>query len=129
MLENAFIRTCIWLHGWANSYRLVHYSYITISNWFELTTCFLTFYCDPYFLSQIRIFFIHLVCLLFIEYCKRGKIRWAKLSQYSRFLRVPREFSVNKHWWTRHRKSTSAQNFMGLKPRSLAQWIFLRLRY
>ena len=31
------------------------------------------------------------------------------------FLRVPREFSVNKHWWTRHRKSISAQNFMGLK--------------
>ena len=58
MLENAFICTCIWLHGWANSYRLVHYSYIAISNWFELTTCFLTFYCDPYFLlSQIRIFY------------------------------------------------------------------------
>ena len=32
------------------------YSYIAISNWFELTTCFLTFYCDPYFLSQIQIF-------------------------------------------------------------------------
>ena len=33
-------------------------TYIAISNWFELTTCFLTFYCDPYFLSQIQIFYI-----------------------------------------------------------------------
>ena len=36
------------------SYRLVHYSYIAISNRFELNTCFLTFYCNPYFLSQIH---------------------------------------------------------------------------
>ena len=49
------------------SYRLVHYSYIAISNWFELTTCFLTFYCDPSFLSQIQ-FLLDLFCLLFIEY-------------------------------------------------------------
>ena len=26
---------------------------MAISNWFELTTGFLTFYCDPYLLSQI----------------------------------------------------------------------------
>ena len=129
MLENAFICTCIWLYGWANSYGLVHYTYIAISNWFELTTCFLTFLLRSLLPFSNSNFFIHLVCLLFIEYCKRGKIRWAKLSQYLWFLRVPREFSVNKHWWTRHRKSTSAQNFMGLKPRSLAQRIILRLRY
>ena len=26
-------------------------------------------------------------------YCKRGKIRWAKLSRFSRFSRAPRKFS------------------------------------
>ena len=47
----------VWVHVWANSYKLVHYSYIqyvAISYWFKLTTFFLTFYWDPYFISQIR---------------------------------------------------------------------------
>ena len=51
-------------------------AYLTIPNWFELhsyvvsqlATCFLTFYCDPYFLFQIQNFCLYLVCLLFIEY-------------------------------------------------------------
>ena len=34
MLQNVlFVHVCIWLHGWANSYRLVHYSY----TWLSLT--------------------------------------------------------------------------------------------
>ena len=44
-----------------NSYRVAHYSYIAISNWFELTKCFFTFYCDPYFLSQIQIFWVSFI--------------------------------------------------------------------
>ena len=59
--RECFICTCIWLHVWVNSYRLVHYSYIVISNWFKLTSCFLTFCWNPYFLSQIWIFLVYLV--------------------------------------------------------------------
>ena len=49
------------------SYRMVHYSYIAISNWFELITCFLTFNCDPYFFIQFQNLTC-LLCLLFIQY-------------------------------------------------------------
>ena len=47
------------------SYRLVYYSYIAISNWFKLTTCFLPFYCHLCYLNFLRFeFFIHLVRLV-----------------------------------------------------------------
>ena len=39
---------------------------MAISNWFELTTHFLTFYCDPYFLSQIRIFIYLYVYIIYM---------------------------------------------------------------
>ena len=45
VLENAFICTYIWLHGWANSYRLVHYSYIvaflTSLSWLLISLLFI----------------------------------------------------------------------------------------
>ena len=50
--KECFICTCIWLHGWTNSYRLVHYSY----TWLFLTG--LSWLLDPYFLSQIQILYI-----------------------------------------------------------------------
>ena len=64
-VRKCFICACIRLPGWANSYRLVHYSYI--HRFFYLDqddysyTCFLTFYCDPYFLSQIQNLYIFYV--------------------------------------------------------------------
>ena len=36
----------------------MHYRYKAISNWLKLAACFFTFYCDPYFLSQIQTFYI-----------------------------------------------------------------------
>ena len=48
-----FICTCCWLHQTANSYRPMHYSYIATSTWFELTTCFHTFYYSSYFLTYL----------------------------------------------------------------------------
>ena len=59
-------------------------SYIDISNWFELTTHFLTFIAIPASFP-IFDFFIHFVCLLFIECHKCGKIRCGKLSWHLRF--------------------------------------------
>ena len=63
--------------------------------------------------------------MLQISYRKRGKIRWAKHSRFSRFLSLPRKFSreflairiINEHWWPLHRESISAKNFIGLKLR------------
>ena len=43
-------------------------TYIAISNWFELSTCFLTFYYDPYFLSQIQ-FFIYIILVVIDILC------------------------------------------------------------
>ena len=60
-VRECFICTCTCL---SYSYRLVHYSYIVISNWFKLTSCFLTFCWNPYFLSQIWIFLVYLVNIL-----------------------------------------------------------------
>ena len=50
-------------------------AYLSIPNWFELqlvsqlaiATCFLTFYCDPYFLFQIQNFFLYLVIDIYVE--------------------------------------------------------------
>ena len=58
-------------------------------------------------------------------YCKRGKIRWAKLSRFSRFSRVPRKFFreckclpliILNNKYLRQRKSISAKTLMKLKP-------------
>ena len=45
----------------------MHYSYVAIFNCFKLTTFFLSFYCDPQILSQIRIF-IYLVYYILLPY-------------------------------------------------------------
>ena len=64
--------------------------------------------------------------LIFIDYCKWGKIHWAKLPRFLWFLRVPRKFSRellalvkinNKHCWPRHRESIPMKNFIGQKLR------------
>ena len=62
------------------------------------------------------------------QYRKREKIRWAKLSHFSRFSGVPRKFSHeykcfslivlnNEHLWPRQCKSISVKTLMALKPR------------
>ena len=49
-------------------------AYLSIPNWFELqlvsqlATCFLTFYCDPYFPFQIQNFFLYLVYIYIYIY-------------------------------------------------------------
>ena len=43
-------------------------TYVAISNWFELSTCFLTFYYDPYFLSQIQFFIYYLSSYRYTSY-------------------------------------------------------------
>ena len=37
-------------------------------NWLKLTTCFPIFYCDSYFLSQIRIFYISCYYIAMLRY-------------------------------------------------------------
>ena len=62
-------------------------------------------------------------------YRKRRKIRWAKLSHFSQFLRVLRKFSCEykclsliilnkKHFWPRQHKCISMNTSMELKPRT-----------
>ena len=61
------------------------------------------------------------------RYRKWGKIRWAKLSHFSRFSGVPRKFFRkykylslfrlnNEYLWPRQRENISAKTLMALKP-------------
>ena len=62
------------------------------------------------------------------RYCKWGKIRWAKLSLFSRFSGIPRKFFHeytcllliivnNEYLWPRQRENISAKTLMTLKSR------------
>ena len=72
------LATCVW----ANSYRLVHYSYVAISSWIELTACFLTFYCDPYFLSQIQNNIYYIVAVRIGNYIIYTSINFISCSHF-----------------------------------------------
>ena len=61
MLIECFICASIWLCFWANSYRLLYYNYMAISNWFELTICFLTLIAFP--TSFFKFKFLYISCL------------------------------------------------------------------
>ena len=53
--ENALLEA---VHAYmALSYNSTHYRQVhrCSCDWFKLATCFFTFYCDPYFLSQVEV--------------------------------------------------------------------------
>ena len=54
---------CLATYVCAKSYRLVHYSYMAIFNWFKMITSFLSFYYNPYCLFQIQAFNIAILFL------------------------------------------------------------------
>ena len=69
--------------------------------------------------------------LLFLKYCKRRKIHWAKHSRFSRFSRVLQKFFReykcfsliilnNKHFQPRQRESISKKTSMGLKTQTFS---------
>ena len=43
-------------------------SYTTISNWFELITCLITFHCNPCFLFKFKTFIVRIMLLFLIIY-------------------------------------------------------------
>ena len=76
----------------------------------------------------------------YLYYRKWGKICWAKLSHFSEFSGVPRQFFCeykrlslivlnNEHQWPKQCKSISVETLIVLKQWLLVQWIFPRLRY
>ena len=67
--RKCFIYAYVWLHGWANSYTLVHYSHMAISNWFKLTTCFLLLLWSLLPFSNSNFLYILFAYFLNTSYC------------------------------------------------------------
>ena len=55
-----FVSACIWL--WVIT--VANTGYISCE-WFELVTCLLTFYCDPYFPFSYSTFYVYLIIIEF----------------------------------------------------------------
>ena len=70
---------------WANRYRLIHYSYLAISSWFELI-CFLTFYCDPP--TSFFKFKIYISCLSLNTFVLNNSRDWHEKEIATKFLHL-----------------------------------------